>query len=85
MDAIEISRTFSYLVFSAYAVQLSLKNGRMFGIGSMVIFSGFSFRMGASLVLGWDRPSTSMISTVGVMVCWAAMLWDMYSDFKKFK
>lgn len=83
MDAIELFRLYSYVAFSAYAARMSFRNHRMFGLGSMVLFCGFSFRMGASLILGWPPSVTGLISTIGVLACWAAMLWDAHSDWRK--
>ena len=85
MAPVEMMRLFAYVAIGFYALNLSLHNQRMFGFGLLILCCGFSLRMGASLLFGLSNRQTGMISTIAVLVCLAAMGWDIWHDKRRSK
>lgn len=77
----DVFRIIVYCIAAFHASMLSVKNGRLFGVGLMIIFGTFIYRDFAHLAWGLTGPDTAMVGDIGAAILIATTLYDMGVDF----
>lgn len=77
----EVFRIVVYVIVSFHSANLSIRNGRLFGIGLSVIFGTFIYRVFANLAWGMSGPDTAMVGNIGASFLIATTMYDMGVDY----
>lgn len=79
MELIDFFRLFSYVVFALALWRSAVLSSSLLVVGMMLLLLSFSLRMGWFLFSGY---SLTVINTIPVFICWAALFIDLYVNYK---